>query len=191
MSTSIQALLAKPELLTLSAPQASKGGIKICALKHDSKPVTVKLAEDLTSASTPFAPSVFGGGEADRKGILFNISEQAYEDFYALEQLCIKQLQEHVPDIMRLWRSPLTPADKFSASLKAKINTGGDRKVKYFNAENEPTEEPESWRRLPVNAVIAVRGCYLQKMQAGLLLDVTHVQLGDLEESAPENSPFL
>ena len=187
----IQAINANPQALSVTPPKSIKGGIKIACLNWNKKPISVKLAPDLNSVSTPFAPSVFGGGEADRKGILFNISDEIYEQIYEFESCCLKAIQEHVPNIFEIWRTTITPATQYSATLKAKINTGGDKRVTYYNSDNEPAEEPESWRRLPVNAFINIRGCYIQNAQAGFLIDVTHLQYGDAEDAQPQACPFL
>ena len=187
----IQAINANPQALSVTPPKSTKGGIKIACLNWNQKPISVKLAPDLNYVSTPFAPSVFGGGEADRKGILFNISDETYEQIYEFEQCCLKAIQEHVPNIFEIWRTPITPATQYSATMRANINTGGDKRVTYYNSDNEPAEEPESWRRLPVNAFINIRGCYIQKAQAGFLIDVTHLQYGDAEDAQPQACPFL
>ena len=186
-----QAINANPQALSMTPPKTSKGGTKIACLNWNKKPISVKLVPDLNSVSTPFAPSVFGGGEADRKGILFNIPDETYEQIYEFEQSCLKAIEEHVPNIFEIWRTAITPAEKYSATLKAKINTGGDNRVEYYNAAYEPVEEPESWRHLPVNAFISIRGCYIQKAQAGFLTDVSFLQYGDAEDAQPRACPFL
>ena len=89
----IQAINANPQALSVTPPKSTKGGIKIACLNWNKKPISVKLAPDLDSVSTPFAPSVFGGGEADRKGILFNISDETYEQIYELSKAAL-ELQE-------------------------------------------------------------------------------------------------
>ena len=189
MST-IQAINDDPQALSVTPPKSIKGGLKIANLNWNKKPICVQLATDLSSVSTPFAPSVFGGGEADRKGILFNISDEIYEALYEFEQHFLKAMKEDVPDMLTLWHTAISPAERYSATLKAKINAGGEQRVSCYNADQQPVEEPPSWRRLPVNAFICIRGCYIQKAQAGFLIDVTHLQYGAPEDSQPESCPF-
>ena len=186
-----EAINADPSALLVSAPKSSKGGLNIASIHWSNRLVRVKLAPHLSSVSTPFAPRVLGGGEADRKGILFNISNETYEQLYEFESNCLKALKEHVPNIFEIWRTAITPEDKYSAILKAKINTRGDNKVTYYNSECEVVEEPASWRNLPVNASIMIRGCYVQRGQAGFLLDVTHLQYGNAPDAQPQVCPFL
>ena len=75
--------------------------------------------------------------------------------------------------------------------MKEQINTGGDKRVTYYNSDYEPVEEPESWRRLPVNAFITIRAYYIQKAQAGFLVGVTHILYGDAEGAQPQTCHFL
>ena len=96
-----------------------------------------------------------------------------------------------MPDIFEIWQTSITPAEQYSVTLKANINTGGDKRVTYYNSDYEPVVEPELWHRLPVNAFINIRGCYIQKAQAGFLIDVTHLQYGDAEDAQPQACPFL
>ena len=110
---------------------------------------------------------------------------------YEFEQSCRKAMEEQAPNIFEIWRTTITPAEQYSATLKAKINTGGDKRVTYYNSDYEPVEEPESWRRLPVNACISIRGCYIQKAQVGFLIDVSYLQCGDAEDAQPQACPFL
>ena len=54
---------------------------------------------------------------------------------------------------------------------------------KKLDSEYDP--EPEDWRQLPVNVCIAIRGVYLQKTCAGLLIDVTHLQYAPRKRFSP------
>ena len=99
--------------LTLSTPTAGKLGMQFCSLRLDGKPLILKL----TGLSVPFAPSVFQGtGQEPRQGILLNITQEIFDAFAAIEDFC-RQPEQHA-----LWNSNLKPADKYGATLKAKIN---------------------------------------------------------------------
>ena len=111
MLLTFQAINANPRALSVSPPKSSNGGIKIASRNWNKRPLRVKLAPDLSSVSTPFAPSVFGGGEADRKGRRFNMSDETYEDIYEFEQNCLKAIHEHVPNIFEIWRTAITPEE--------------------------------------------------------------------------------
>ena len=188
---SVQELSQCVDKLSLSQPAlATKGGMKICNLTQAGKPVTVKLGQDLDDSITiPFAPSVFQGtGEEPRKGIVFNIPQDVFDAFAAVEEFCRKALEESNPKVQALWSSSLRASDKYPATLKAKINVAGNKVAKFYDHANEPTEQPENWKGLPCNAVLQVRGCYIQKQGIGMLLEVSHLQHGSNE--VQEASPF-
>ena len=188
----VQDLAQRIDQLSLSQPtNVGKGGMKICFLKLDGQVETVKLAPDLETITAPFEPSVFQGtGDEERKGILFNIPQDTFDAFAAVEEFCRQALDESFPKIQSLWSSSLRPSDKYPATLKAKINVSGARAAKFYNDANEPAEQPENWKHLPCNAVLQVRGCYIQKQGIGMLLEVTHLQYGTEPSAVEEVSPF-
>ena len=181
MAITVSEIASCTDQFSLSAPTAVKGGtMKICYLKFNGKPLSIKLSDNLETINIPFAPSVFGGGTGleDRKGIVFNIPDEVFDNFAVLEEWCRTKLVEHFPNIESIWTSSVKPKDKFSSSLKAKINVSGPRVAKFYNADNEIADPPECWRQLPCNAVVVIRGCYCQKGSIGLLVDCTHLQAG-------------
>jgi hypothetical protein len=188
----VQDLAQCIDKLSLSEPtNVGKGGMTVCNLKLDGKHVVVKLAKDLETITTPFEPSVFQGtGQEARKGILFNIPQDVFEGFAAVEEFCRQALEESTPKVQSLWSSSLRPNKKYPATLKAKINVSGDRAANFYNEANEPTEQPENWKHLPCDAVLQVRGCYIQKQGVGMLLEVTHLQYGAEPSAVEEVSPF-
>ena len=157
----------RADRLTLSTPTAGKLGMQFCSLRLDDKPLILKL----TGLTVPFAPSVFQGtGQEPRQGILLNITQEIFDAFAAIEEFCRQ------PDQQALWNSSIKPADKYGATLKAKINLGGDRVAKFYSAANEPCEAPSQWKNLRCNAVLHVKGVYLQRQGVGLIVDITHLQ---------------
>ena len=80
----------------------------------------------------------------------------------------------------------MKPADKYGATLKAKIHVSGDRMAKFYNAANESCEAPTDWKGLRCNAVVCVKGVYIQRQGVGVLIDVTHLQYTE----TPQGSPF-
>ena len=186
---SVHELSQRMDKLGLSEPTtAGKSGMKICNLTQEGKPVTVKLADDLKTVSTPFEPSVYQGtGQEARKGIVFSIPQDMFDALTIVEEFCRNSLEESNPKVHGLWSSSLRPSDKYPARLKAKINVDGNRAAKFYNEANELAELPEHWKTLPCNAVLQVRGCYIQRQAIGMLLEVTHLQYGSnvMEEVSP------
>ena len=162
--------------LTLSAPTAGKLGMQFCSLRLDSKPVVLKL----TGLTIPFEPSVFQGtGQEPRKSMLMNITQEIFDAFATIENFCRQ------PEQQALWTSSLKPADKYGATLKAKINVTGERAVKFYSAANDPCEAPTDWKNLRCNAVVLVKGIYIQRQGVGLLVDVTHLQYAEAVQGSP------
>jgi hypothetical protein len=85
-------------------------------------------------------------------------------------------LEDDHPAIQALWTSRIKPAEKYSATLAAKISVAGPRQARFYDKAAQPTEPPTSWRGLSVNAIVHVKGVYIQKQSIGLVLDVTDLR---------------
>ena len=170
----------------------AKGNMKICQLRFQGKPLTLKLGQDLESTTVIFEPSVYNGtGEETRKGIVFRISDDDFNAMAEFEQWCLNALRATNPNVDSLWSASAKKSDKWGSQLKAKINlSAGQWGAAFYNEATEPCSEPEEWRGLPVSLVLQVRGCYIQRQSIGLLIDVTHLQYKDLPEEPPHKCPF-
>ena len=187
MAITVQELAQCIDKLSLSTPRiVGKCGMKIGNLTLNGREVSVRLASDLESISIPFEPSVFQGTGAEcRKGIVFDVPESVFAAFASVEEFCRQSL-----DAQSLWCSSLRPSERYPATLKAKINVAGDRTAKFYNEANEPADPPTNWRRLPCNAVVQLRGCYVQKQSVGMLFEVYHLQYNSEPTKVEEVSPF-
>ena len=178
---SITEISQAPNLDT-TKPKDLSHGMKVYRVNSDGPfSFTVKV-------TIPFEPSVFQGtGEESRKGIVLSIDDASFQRLQGIDKQLMKDLTAAYPDIASRWHSPLKEAtEKYPAQLKAKINIKGDKICKCFNPEGKPLDLPKQWRRLEASAVIRVGGVYIQARNAGLLLDVTHLQYDpnqDLEEN--------
>jgi hypothetical protein len=152
--------------------------MKIATLSHEGTVPTARLADSI-ELRIPFAPSCFGGVAGDRKGCIVAIPQETADVILALEEFVMNGLKESTPNIMQIWTSSVRPSEKYPPSLRCKINTGGTKKVRYFNEDLQPCDEPSNWQQLPVNVCLAIRGVYIQKNGAGLLIDITHLQYAD------------
>jgi hypothetical protein len=131
-----------------------------------------------------------GTGQETRKGIIFNIPPELLEVLAQLEDICRQQLDDTVPNVESLWCSTVKPAREYSATLRAKINVAGPRVCTFFDEANQPAEAPASWKGLPVNAVVSLRGCYSQRQGLGMLVEVVALQYGAALAVATKTSPF-
>ena len=167
--------------LNLNKPKDLSHGMKIYS-------TTEQLAFKIMDVQIPFGPSVFNcTGAEERQSLVLSISPEEYRALSSLETDLRQQLQAQFPDIDSRWTSCLKDAtDKFSPTMRGKINLKGARVCKFLDGAGVPTCPPESWRRLSANVVIRIGGAYLQARGAGLLVEVTHLQY---EPQPPEN-PF-
>ena len=179
--TTVSQLLEGIDHLSLSSPHDAGKGMKIQAIRFRGAPLHLKLSDD-NNLSVPFEPSSWGGGSETRKSIVFNIPEPLFEALAELEDWCRQVLEDHHPAIQALWTSSIRPAEHYAASLKAKINVAGPRPARFYDEAAQPTEPPTSWKGLRVNAMVHVRGVYMQKQAIGLMLEVTDLRYGQPPE---------
>ena len=170
----------------------SKANMKMCPLRFQGKPLSLKLGQDLGSTTVIFEPSVYNGtGEETRKGIVLRISDDDFSAMVEFEQWCVNALRATNPTVDSLWSASAKKSDKWGSQLKAKINLQpGKWGTTFYNEAKELCDQPEEWRGLPVSLVLQVRGCYIQRQSIGLLIDVTHLQYKDLPEEPPHKCPF-
>jgi hypothetical protein len=191
-SISVQQLQEGVDTIRLSPPKDVQRGMRIYSLSMEDRPLLLKLAGDTQTITIPFEPSVFNGtGDEPRKGIVFNITPEILEAVAQLEDTCRQLLGETIPNIDALWCSSVKPSEKYSATLKAKINVSGPRVCPFFDEANKPAEAPIAWKGLPVNAVVSIRGCYSQRQGVGMILEVVALQYGTKVSAAViPASPF-
>ena len=89
-------------------------------------------------------------------------------------------MRPHVPKIDAIWHSSTKPSDKRPSSLCAKIVVSGDRACPCVDADGNSVPLPTEWAGLAVVPVVHVKGVYIQKMMAGLVMEVTSLMIGDV-----------
>ena len=176
-ATRISELAANIEDFSLDGPKAMAGNkmLNIANITYKNKPLRLMLDEWLPII---FEPSVYNGtGNEERKNIVFGVSPTIEEGLAIMEDAILQALSETHPNIHALWTSSIKPASgDHEASLKAKINVSGKQPCRFFDESNQPTEVPSEFRPLEAQIVLQVRGVYIQKTAAGLMLSVSHMQ---------------
>jgi hypothetical protein len=185
--TTVSQLVEHIDELSLASPYDAGKGMKIQSIRFRGAPLHLKLSDD-SNLSVPFEPSSWGGGSETRRSIVFNIPQPLFEAMAEVEDWCRQVLEDAHPTVQALWTSCIKPAERYSASLKAKINIAGPRQAKFYDEAGQQTDPPASWKGLNVNAVVHVRGVYIQKQGIGLMLEVTDLCYAKPSESA---CPFL
>ena len=173
--TTVPQLLADVDQISFSPPRDAALGMKIQHIRFRGAPLQLKPSDD-ANLTIPFEPSVYGGGSDPRKPIVFNIPEPLFEAMAALEDWCRQVLEEAHPTIQAMWTTSIKPGEQYEARLKAKINVSGARQARFYDHAAQPTEPPAVWKGLKANAILGVRGVYIQKHSVGLLLEVTDLR---------------
>ena len=186
MALTIQHVAQNLENLAITeASTSGKNGMKFAQITYQGRPLSIRLSDELDAIRVPFPPSVYNGdGNEPRKSIVYAIPEDVYAGFSELEDWCRQCLTDANPKVQALWCSMLKPADRWGAQLKAKINITGPRQAKFYDSSKQPCEAPSEWRGLGVNAVLQVRGIYIQKSSIGLMLETTHLQYDSTQKGA-------
>ena len=102
-----------------------------------------------------------------------------FEEFAALEEVCRQKLAEVEPKVQAMWYGCVCPARGHQATLRAKVNIVGP--TCCYSGELLPADPPVKWPGLRVNALVLVRGYYVQRLASGtvsaygLALEVTHL----------------
>ena len=172
--TTVSQLVEHIDELSLATSYDAGKGMKIRPIRFRGAPLHLKLSDENT-LGVPFEPSSWGGGSETRKSIQFNIPQPVFEAMAELEDWCRQVLEDDNPTVQALWTSSIRPAERYSATLRAKINVAGPRQAKFYNEAGQLTEPPASWKGLQINAVVHARGVYISKQGIGLMLEVTDI----------------
>jgi hypothetical protein len=128
---------------------------------------------------TPFAPSVYGGnGTEPRRSIVFSLPDDVRRCLENMEEWAREALRPTMPTIDAAWYSAVKPAANYPATLRAKITLSGPGACPIVDAEGKPVEVVENWQGLCVIPILEVRGVYIRKASAGLILEVTGLMIG-------------
>ena len=177
----------------LGQPKAAKQ-MSIAGIRASGQMPRIQLApkSDMTAIWIPFAPSVFGGnGSEPRKNIVFSIPDAVRRGFEEIEEWARESLRPTMPSIEASWHSSIRPSTNYPASLRCKITLSGPGACAIFDDEGKPTEAPDDWAGRCAIPIIELRGIYLQKASAGLILEVAGLMLGPPKQSGPSTLEFI
>ena len=100
-------------------------------------------------------------------------------------------MHPYVPKIDAIWHSSTKPSDKHPSSLRAKIVMSGDRACPCVDADGNSVALPTEWAGLAVVPAVHVKGVYIQKTLAGLVMDVSSLMVGDVEAKENAAASFI
>ena len=184
MPTLLADAASRADLWTISAPTAANA-MQVAYLKFNGKPGMFQLTSkaELGSVTTPWGPNVYKGtGNESRVTMIVNVPDAIREQMECIEEKVRDLLRPHVPKIDAIWHSSTKPSDKHPSSLRAKINVSGDRVCPCVDVDGNSVPLPTAWAGLSVIPVVSIKGAYIQKAMAGLLIEVSSLMLGDVME---------
>ena len=134
-------------------------------------PVSTFILRDVTVV---YEPSVFGGdGTELRKNIVFEIPPSAIHAIHDLEsKIDPRRLCSSIKDF---------------SHLKCKIQMD---KIAVYDTSQEIIPHPEFWRGFVVNVAILVKGIWHTKMQSGLSIEASSIQVLCTDSQCPPACPF-
>jgi hypothetical protein len=175
-------------------PIAQTPTMQIAYARYSGAAPVIQLhdKESLGSITTPWMPNTYRGtGTETRVTMTMNVPECVREAVELVEERIRDLLRPTFPKIDAIWHSASKPGDRYRSTLKAKINIAGDRLVRYVDTEGNVIDPPTQWQGLSVLPLIAIRGAYIQKASAGLMMDVVAVMVGTVQERQQEELAFI
>jgi hypothetical protein len=188
----LKEVAAELDKLVLSAPVQSSA-MQVAYARFAGTTPTFQLHDmaQLGLVTTPWAPNVFRGtGQEHRVTATFNVSDSIREDMELVEERLRDILRPSVPKIDSLWHGCTKPGDKFRSTLRSKINLFGNRMAKFVDREGNPVDPPTSWHGLSVLPVLTLRGVYIQKTGAGVMMEVVALMIGEAQGRREEEIKF-
>jgi hypothetical protein len=193
MPTLLSEAAAKLDAWSLTS-LAQLPAMQIAYTRFAGSTPTIQLHDraNLGTVTTPWAPNVYKGtGAETRVTMTLNIPDRVREDMELIEERCRDLLRPSVPKIDSLWCSSTKPGDRYSSTMRAKINISGDKAAKFVDSDGNTTNPPTQWYNLAVIPILAVRGVYVQKTGAGLMMDVIAVMVGDVQDRKEVDVQFI
>jgi hypothetical protein len=148
--------------------------------------------ETLGAITTPFQPSVYRGtGTEERVNVTMNIPDEVREAFELVEERVRELIRPTFPKIDGIWHSSTKPGGKYRSTLKAKVNISGSKVARFVDASGNPIDPPTNWNQLAILPLLTVRGAYVQRATAGLMLEVVVCKVGSVQERQVEELKFV
>jgi hypothetical protein len=192
MPMMLKELAADLDKLVLSSPiQAPAMQVTYARFAGSTPTFQLHDKAQLGLVTTPWQPNVYRGtGQEHRVTATFNVPDSIREDMELVEERIRDILRPSVPKIDSLWCSSTKPGDRYKSTLRAKITMCGDRMVKFVDRDGNPADPPTSWQGLSVLPVLTLRGAYIQKTGAGVMMEVVALMIGEAQGRREEEIKF-
>ena len=161
---------------TVGAPQQLKN-VQMCPIQYKVRQALIQLLPrgDM-SIKVPFAPSVYrGAGQETRLNVTFDTPASVIAQMQQVEDTIVAKAREILPNLDALWCSCIKPTP-YGPQLRCKVNTEGPHKIQLISEEALSVEDLQRRQVLPI---VSIRGIYVQRNQAGLMVDVVACIVGE------------
>ena len=75
--------------------------------------------------------------------------------------------------------------------MRLKITISGAKTCPTFNSDGEPVPMPSEWTGLAVIPIVQIKGAYVQKGMAGLVMEVVSLLVGDRKRHDTVDMTFI
>ena len=149
---------------------------------YDGAPVVIQVLgkSSLGDITTPWTPNDYrGDGSESRVTMTANVPGRMREDIEAIEEIARDKLRHAVGNIDARWHSSTKPGEKHPSTVRLKINISGAKVCPTFDSDGKHIDMPTDWSGLAVLPVVHVKGAYVKKGMAGLVMDVVSLMVGE------------
>ena len=172
---------------------SSKGSQQVQISKHDG-PLIWQPSEYL---DIPLEPSNFSDKESSRLNICFVPTEEIKSCLELFESWCIKTLTKEAKELLgqeltesqikERFQNSLKTSEKGWTSFRCKMNIAGKNAVTCWTQDKVKRLLPESWRDCKIMPRLHFKGLYVMGRDVGVVIDVTHAMVEELEMQCPFN----
>ena len=169
------------ELGFLPAPPSS-AGVRNVPLSYQHQALSVTI----NNAHSPFEPSSLSEGST-RLTLTLRLPKEWDASFDCFEACLIHEVAERseeffgraiaAEEVQAMYKPISKKTGEYPRTLRAKLNTAGPYRVRYWSANREAVDTPQSHAGANCNARVALRGLWLGEDAWGVVAECIDLQL--------------
>ena len=170
--------------LRFSPPAGTGGAVRTWGMSYKNQPFSVTLPGVLS----PFNPSS-PIEDATRLTLTLRLPSGWDSVFDCFENRLLQEMVEKSSDFfgramseeeLAEWYKPITKkVEEYPRNLRVKMNTQGQYRTRYWGADKQSMQPPETHEGLSFNARVVFRGVWIGEDAFGIVCDCTDLQLAD------------
>ena len=171
---------------------ATSKGAKQIPITNEDGPLTWQPSDFL---EIPFEPSNFSDKESSRVNICFAPTEEISNSLNLFESWLVKSLAKQSKELLgqeqtesqirERFQSSLKTSEKGWTSFRCKMNTTGRNCVQCWTPSKVQRSPPDCWRDCKVIPKLHFKSLYVMNKDLGLIIDVTHCMVEELDKQCP------